>query len=987
MAIMAMPIALCPIPSSPYSSHQFQLHHRNNMCLFGVVGELYQSTTSTTTAAFQAEPVQKPKEKILINNASNDIDEDLGKLSRQEQLEEPFGTLNFINQTGIQIDSNTYASLLQVCADMKSVAEGKQVHAHLIVNGMVQKTYLGTELMNMYIKCGSLLAARQVFDKMTKRNIFSWTTMIGGYVRHGCCEEAIVLYCQMQEEGLQPDHYIFPKVLKACANLKALQQGKEIHNHIIKNDFQSNIYVENSLVDMYVKCESIDEARKVFDKMSLRDVVSWNMMISGYAQRRQGEEGLKLFRQMQLSGIRPDEVTWNAMIAGYAQSGHGDEALSLFRQMQQSAGVQPNVISWTSIIAGNAQNGYDDEALKFFNQMQLAGVKPNSISIASVLSACAHLEALQHGKEIHAYTIKDGFERDVLVGNGLVDMYAKCGIVEDARRRFDEMSQRDVISWNALIAGYAKDDRGVEAVKLYQKMQLEGIKPDVITWNGMIAGYTQNGHGDNALKLLRQMQLAGTNPDSVTISSVLSACAQLAALRQGQEIHAYVIRSRFEIHAAVGSALVAMYVGCGIVEDACHVFDQMSERDIVVWNAMIAGYAQKGYSNHALKLFRHMQIVGIKPNMVTIVSVLPACARLAALRQGKEIHDYIIRGDFDVDVFMWNALIDMYAKSGSIKDARCVFDKMFQRDVISWNAMIAGYGMHGHGEDALAVFSQMQQAGIEPNHITFTCVLSACSHAGLVDEGWKYFNCMSQDYHITPNVEQYACLVDLLGRAGRLDEAQDFIKKMPLEPNVGLWGAVLGACRIHCNIELGQYAADHLFELEPENAGNYVLLSNIYSAAGQWDNATKVRKMMKDRGLKKPPGYSWIEVNKRVHAFLVGDRSHPQIEEIYTTLDNLAGQIKKAGYVPDTNFVLHNIGEEEKEHVLCGHSEKLAIAFGLINTCPGTPIKIIKNLRVCGDCHTATKFISKITDREIIVRDGNRFHHFMEGLCSCGDYW
>jgi pentatricopeptide repeat protein len=329
----------------------------------------------------------------------------------------------------------------------------------------------------------------------------------------------------------------------------------------------------------------------------------------------------------------------------------------------------------------------------------------------------------------------------------------------------------------------------------------------------------------------------------------------------------------------------------------------------------------------------------------------------------------------------------MYAKCGSIEIARHLFDKMVKRDVVSWNTIISGYGMHGRGEDALALFSQMQEKDMVPNSITFISVLSACSHAGLVNEGWHYFDCMNKVYCISPGMKHYACMVDLLGRAGLLDEAQNFIQKMPIQPDAGVWGALLGACRIHGNVDLGECIAKQLLELESEDAGHYVLVSNIYAAAGRWDDVSRMRTLMKKRELKKTPGYSFIEVNNRTHAFVVGDRSHPQSEQIYALLENLAGQMEVAGYVPDTKFVLHDVEEEVKEDLLYSHSEKLAIAFGLINTSPGTPIRITKNLRVCGDCHNATKFICKIVGRDIIVRDAYRFHHFTNGMCSCGDYW
>jgi pentatricopeptide repeat protein len=386
-------------------------------------------------------------------------------------------------------------------------------------------------------------------------------------------------------------------------------------------------------------------------------------------------------------------------------------------------------------------------------------------------------------------------------------------------------------------------------------------------------------------------------------------------------------------------------------------------------------------------LFHQMQLSDVALDSVTLVNVLPACANLAALQCCKHIHCYIIVRGFELDVRVVNALIDAYAKCGSLQPARQLFDKMSKRDVVSWNVMIAGYGMDGCGEAAIALFEQMQQTGMKPDEITFIGVLSACSHAGLVDEGCRYFNRMQQDYAIPPTLEHYASMADLLGRAGLLDEARELIETMPIQPDAAVWGALLGACRIHGSVELGERVAGCLFELDPENAGCYVLLSNIYAAASQWEDARKVRVTMKERGVKKPSGCSLIEINYRIHKFIAGDRSHPQSENIYATLETLAEQIKEAGYVTQPNFVLHDVEEEVKEHMLCSHSEKLAIVFGIISTGHGTPIRITKNLRVCGDCHSATKYISKIVRREIIVRDGRRFHCFKGGLCSCRDYW
>eukprot|EP01018_Ginkgo_biloba_P005831 Gb_35190 [translate_table: standard] len=778
----------------------------------------------------------------------------------------------------ILVDSDTYISLLHPCTDIKAL---KRVHAHMLIRGMEENAFLGAKLVNMYVNCRSLEDARLAFDGMLEKNVFSYNAMIGGYARDGQFPEALKTYYEMQGVGIQPNSFTFPNILRACAALSALEEGKEIHYHIVRTGIEANIFVEAALVDMYAKCGSIENARHVFDKMSER-----------------------------------------------------------------------NVVSWTAMIAGYAQNGYANEALTLFQQMQLTDVMPDFITIVSLVSACTHLGDLQLGKCIHKYIIRSGFEADVSVGSSLVAMYSKCGSVDMARWLFDKMHKRDVVSWNALIAGH-----------------------------------TQNGHADEALTLFHQMQLEYVKPNTITMLSVLPACGHLGPMKQGKWIHVYIITHGFDSNVSIGTALIDMYAKWCCIEISQRLFDKMPVRNVISWSAMIAGYAQNGYAHEALTLFDQMQQSNVKPNSITMVSVLLACAHVGALQQGKWIHEYIIANGFETDVFVGTGLIDMYAKCGSLDNARQVFDKMSERSVVSWSAMISGYGMHGYGEDALAIFSKMQHKGMKPDHITFICLLSACSHAGLVDEGWQCFYCMSRDYCITPRVEHYACMVDLLGRLGHLDEAQDFIKKMPLEPDAAVWGALLGACRIYCNIDLGERVAERLFELKPEIAGPYVLLSNIYAAAGRWDDVENVRTMMKDRRVKKPRGSSFIEVNNKVHEFHVGDRSHPQSEKVYAILETLIGQMKEVGYVPNTNCVLHDVEEEVKENMLYSHSEKLAIAFGLINTKPGIPIQITKNLRVCGDCHCATKFISKIVRREIIVRDVNRFHHFKDGLCSCGDYW
>eukprot|EP01018_Ginkgo_biloba_P031908 Gb_25357 [translate_table: standard] len=825
------------------------------------------------------------------------------------------------------------------------------------------------------------------------------TVEISGDVRTLCkqgrLKEALHILHFMDYQSFHIGFSIYASLLQVCVIKTALPEGKLVHAHIIQTGH--DISIGNKLLSLYTKCRSMMDARRVFDQMSKRDVVSWTVLIAAYARHGFSEEALTLFSQMKQIGIHPDQFTLagvlpacaklaalepgkeiheelirsgfqsdvylgNALVVMYGKCGSLENARQVFDKMSE-----PNVISWNVIIAGYAQNGHFDEALKLFEKMPERDV----VSWNAMITGYA-----QNGHVNEALNLFQVMpERNVVSWNAMIAGYAQNGRLDEALKLFQTMPEQSIVSWTSIITGYAQNGQVDEALELFQKMPAQ----DVVSWNAMIALYAQNGNIDEAFNLFQKMP----ERDLVSWNTIIAGYAQNGKFDEALKL----FEKMPERDVVSWNAMIAGYVQKGDVNDALNLFRKMPARDAVSWTAMIAGYTQNAHFDEALKLFGQMQLAGVKPNSDTFASILPACANLAALEQGKEVHEDIIRSGFQSDVFVGSALVDMYAKCGSLEDACRVFGKMPRRNVVSWNAMIVAYAMHGCGKEALQLFEQMKNSGMTPDHITFVGVLSACCHAGLVDDGFQYFDCMSQSYHITPAMEHYCCMVDLLGRAGCLDEAQNFIKRMPVKPNAAVWGSLLGACRIHGNIELSNHVAERLLELEPENAAHYVLLSNIYAAAGRWDDIENVRKIMKDRRVKKKPGCSWIEVNKEVYAFHVGDRSHPQTHMIYAELERLSGQMKEAGYVSDTRFALNDVEEEQKENILCHHSEKLAIAFGLISTSPGTPIRIIKNLRVCGDCHSAIKFISKIYMRDIVVRDANRFHHFKDGRCSCGDYW
>ncbi|KAI8025510.1 putative pentatricopeptide repeat-containing protein [Camellia lanceoleosa] len=619
----------------------------------------------------------------------------------------------------------------------------------------------------------------------------------------------------------------------------------------------------------------------------------------------------------------------------------------VFHQTQQ-----PNIYLYNTIIRGFVSNDCFDEAIQFYGLMRGDGFLPNNFTFPFVLKACTRLSDFQLGLKMHTLVVKAGFDYDVFVKTGLVCLYAKCGYLGNAHQVFDDIPEKNVVSWTAIISGYIGFGQFREAIDMFHRLLEMGLRPD-----------------------------------SYTVVRVLSACTQLGDLSSGEWVHRYVVENGMERNIFIGTALVDMYAKYANMGRARSVFDGMPEKDIVSWSAMIQGYASNGLPKEALDLFYHMQRENLKPDCYTMVGVLSACSKLGALELGDRASSLIEKNEFLINPVLGTALIDMYAKCGKMTSAWKVFIGMKERDLVVWNAVISGLAMNGYVKAAFGLFGQVEKYGIRPNENTFMGLLCGCTHAGLVNDGRKYFNSMNHIYSLTPTIEHYGCMVDLLGRAGLLDEAHQLIKSMPMQANAIVWGALLGGCRVHRDTQLAELVLERLIELEPWNSSNYVLLSNIYSAYQRWDDAEKIRSSMIERGIKKTPGYSWIEVDGVVHEFLVGDTTHPLSYKIYAKLGELSKELKSAGYVPTTEFVLFDIEDEEKEHFLGCHSEKLAIAFALISTAPDYVIRVVKNLRVCGDCHMAIKLISKITGRQIIVRDNNRFHCFIEGSCSCKDYW
>ncbi|KAM7462803.1 hypothetical protein LguiA_030924 [Lonicera macranthoides] len=613
-----------------------------------------------------------------------------------------------------------------------------------------------------------------------------------------------------------------------------------------------------------------------------------------------------------------------------------------------------SVVTWTALISGSVQNGHFATALLHFRNMCRGSVKPNDFTLPCVFKACGSLREGLSGKTIHGLSVKDGLITDVFVGCSAFDMYCKTGLIEDAGKMFDEMPERNIATWNAFICNAVQHGRPGKA------------------FSGFIG-----------------LRRSGGEPNSITFCGFLNACSDEGNLQLGRQLHGFVIRSGYEGDVSVANGMIDFYGKCREIRSSELVFKSMCNQNDVSWCSMVAAYEQNDEGEKACAVFLRARKEGMVPTDFMISSVLSACAGLAGLELGRSAHALAVKACIEGNIFVGSALVDMYGKCGSMEDCERAFNEMPDRNLITWNALIGGYAHQGQAETALSVLEEMTCGGLEvvPNYVTLVCILSACSRAGAVKVGEEIFKSMKERYRIEPGVEHYACVVDMLGRAGKVEHAYEFIKGMPVRPTVSIWGALLGACRVYGKPELGKIAAENLFELDPQDSGNHVLLSNMFAAAGRWEEANLVRKDMKDVGIKKGAGCSWISVKNAVHVFQAKDTTHERNSEIQSMLVKLKREMKAAGYVPNTNFALYDLEEEERESEIWYHSEKIALAFGLIVLPHGVPIRITKNLRICVDCHSAIKFISHIVGREIIVRDNNRFHLFKDNQCSCRDYW
>lgn len=711
------------------------------------------------------------------------------------------------------------------------------------------------------------------------------------------------------------DNYTYSSVLKACAETRNLRIGKAVHCHFIRCFSNPSRFVYNSLLNMYSTCLSsldaemvgrkyvevdfskYDLVRKVFDTMRRRNVVAWNTIVSWYVKTERYVEAVRQFRMMLRMGIRPSTISFvnvfpalsslgdyksadvvygllvklgseyvndlfvaSSAIFMYAELGCFDFARKIFDNC-----LERNTEVWNTMIGGYVQNNHPVEAIELFVQvLELDEIVFDDVTFLSALSAVSQLQELDLGQQLHAYIIKNFVALPVVVLNAVIVMYSRCNSIHTSFKIFEKMQERDVVSWNT-----------------------------------MISAFVQNGLDDEGLMLVYEMQKQGFMIDSVTVTALLSAASNLRNQDVGKQIHAYLLRHGIHFEG-MESYLIDMYAKSGLIKTARQIYEKndSGDRDQATWNAMIAGYTQNGLLEEAFVAFRQMLEHNVTPNVVTIASVLPACNPMGNIELGKQLHGFSIHYLLDQNVFVGTSLIDMYSKSGVIDYAANVFAKIPEKNSVTYTTMILGYGQHGMSKRALSLFRSMKGCGIEPDAITFVAVLSACSYAGLVDEGLQIFDLMQQEYKIQPSTEHYCCVADMLGRVGKVVEAYEFVKELGEEGNVlEIWGSLLGSCRLHGHSELAEVVAKKLLEMDTRNSmpGYHVLLSNIYAEEGNWENVDKVRKEMRERGLRKEVGCSWIDVGGYVNRFASKDQEHPQSHEIYEMLERLAMEMRNAG--------------------------------------------------------------------------------------------
>ncbi|XP_044981089.1 pentatricopeptide repeat-containing protein At3g24000, mitochondrial [Hordeum vulgare subsp. vulgare] len=900
-----------------------------------------------------------------------------------------FDLLRGMRERAVPLSGFALASLVTACQRWNKEEGrtcGAAIHALTHKAGLMVNVYIGTALLHLYGSRKHVLDAQRLFQEMPERNVVSWTALMLALSSNGYLEEAFRAYRRMRMEGVSCNANAFSTVVSLCGSLslESHMAGLQVFSQVLVSGLQRQVSVANSLITMLGNIARVQDAEKLFYRMEERDTISWNAMVSMYSHEGLCSKCFMVFSDMRRGGLLSYDATTmcsliracassdyvnigsgihslclrgglhsyipvnNALVSMYSAAGKFVDAEFLFWSMGRR-----DLISWNTMISSYVQNGNNMDALKTLGLLLQTKEAPDRMTFSSALGACLSPGALMDGRMVHAMILQLSIDRNLLVGNSLLTMYGKCSSIQDAERVFQLMSTHDVVSCNVLIGSYAALEDCTKVMQVFTWMRGVGLKPNYITIVSI----------QGSFKFSNELQ------------------------NYGLPLHAYTIHTGFIADDYVSNSLITMYANCGDLDSSTKVFRTIIKKSAVSWNAMIAANVQHGHGEEGLKLFMDMQHAGNNIDHVCLAECLSSSASLASLEEGMQLHGLGVKCGLDNDSHVVNAAMDMYGKCGKMDEMLKMLPDPAVRPQQCWNTLISGYARYGYFKEAEDTFKHMVSIGRNPDYVTFVTLLSACSHAGLVDKGIDYYNSMLSVFGVSPGIKHCVCIVDVLGRLGRFTEAEKFIEDMPVLPNDLIWRSLLSSSRTHKNLDIGRKAAKKLLELDPFDDSAYVLLSNLYATSARWSDVDRLRSHMKSINLNKRPACSWLKQKKEVSTFGIGDRSHNHTEKIYTKLDEIFLKLREVGYVADTSSALHDTDEEQKEQNLWNHSEKLALAYGLITVPEGCTVRIFKNLRACADCHLVFKLVSVVFDREIVLRDPFRFHHFKGGSCSCSDFW
>lgn len=737
------------------------------------------------------------------------------------QRQEAFELVEQMQQQGIKPNKATFLVLLKALTSITSMVEKENFYSNIVKLGLEDDVHIGSSLLNMYAKCDRFEEAFKIFDSLLQeRDIVSWNVMIAGMTKHGYNVDILQLLEKMRFEKVSPSGATYVSLLQCVTNV---DEGRYIHADILKLGLELHLQVGSSLVSMYVKDHCVIDARNVFDSLLTDNVVLWSSMMTGYVEHGLAEQVFVLYMNMLLKGTKPDGYTFscllqatytlclgylvhihiveatlesnlfigNVMIDMYARCGSLECAQAVFDRLPTR-----NSVSFSTMISWYLDYNYGGKAFQLFLESWLEIIEPDRVMILCILSYCSNISASSDGTLIYGSIVELGLQGDVSIGSALVDLFARSGNFEDANKVFYMLSTCNVVAYSALISAYAEHGHFETALQLSKRMQEEGLKPDVITW-----------------------------------ICILQACSGLGSISQGKQIHADVVKQGCERNVHLGGALVNMYANCGKLEDSRKIFDGLHPRDVALWSALISGHVENGSNEEAMRLFEKMQQEGAMPNAVTFLCIFEACSTLANLHCGISLHSEVRKQGLELDPTVGIALIDMYCKCGSLKQASKVFKELKDKSLVSWYTMIAGCADHGSFTLADQYLENMQDTGMLPDAGIFVGILSACSHAGLVEEGLQFFNALIKYKFVTPMVAHYICLVDILGRAGCVHEAKEIAFNMPYQPSSVVWVALLGSCVKHGSVDKARQTFKFLSESNNRDVvAGYVLMHNIYAA-------------------------------------------------------------------------------------------------------------------------------------------------------------